>query len=340
MVNRLSHSYRYDYYFQTLSGGAEYTNHAASGQVQYYVLPEFTINTGLNYQQSEYFHAATTTAPESLMLYKSGGLFVGANYLKTHSPAFIEPFVFSTGYSLSTGFSSLTDSTHQDTRGRYYQNVVNLGMRSTGWKQEVAYLDFNYTSKRDHSPLELNSWSESFNLGLTSTRLPRTTINANATYLVMENSAGNAPGVFTGSTPNSSQTGRNLTYSVGIDHSVNSNLSLNAGGSRGKSKSSASYSLTNIQSQYDTIEEIFYAGVTFNYAISRDLSFRSSGRVEKRYIEPYSVGDITTYTANAGFDYRIRKVYLTVDYRYREDIVETLPRVQQQLLYVRLSRSF
>jgi hypothetical protein len=139
--------------------------------------------------------------------------------------------------------------------------------------------------------------------------------------------------------PSTSQTGRSLSYTISADHTLTSFLSLNAGASRAKTNSSTTFTLSNMPGDYDKIEERRYAGASFRYELSRNFTCRAAGRAEKRSTEP-NVQEYTTYSASAGFDYHVRRLVLSSDYRFREETSTSQLRIREEVLYLKLSRPF
>lgn len=339
-TGKLSHSYQYSY-TRLISGVSEYLSQGANAELQYDYLPDLAFRGGAAYSDSEYITPATATSNAAHYTKQDGRLYVGAQYRKVYSPDFLDPFTFSTGYDLASGYSKATDElTGQDGSGRYYQNNVTLGFRSTGWKREMVNLDYALVSRRDHSPVSNDYRSETFTLGLLSTRLPRTTINANGIYQSVRNSSGILTDAFQNFPANSTQSNRTLQYNASLDHAATSYLTLNAGASRGRSKLRADYTLANIASDSDTTDTLVYAGATLNYQFTRNLSCRALAREEMRRQEPGNGNDATAYIVTAALNYRIRKIIVNAEYRWREDIRENLYRVWQQYIFAKVTRPF
>lgn len=337
---KLSHAYRYNFARQ-ISGPSEYLSQGATAEVQYAYLPELKFRSGVVYSESEFTREATTTMSAVGYTMTDGKLYLGAGYRKVFSPDFLDPFTFSTDYDLSSGFSSTKDEqTGDEGTGRYYQNNVNLGFRSTGWKQELVSLEYSLVSRRDHSPLDNDYRSELYTLGLSSSRVPRTTIRANGTYQSQQSSSGVFTDIFLNNTSNTVQSSRTLQYNASVDHALRNYLTLNAGASRSRTTSQADYTLANITSDVEVTEVLVYAGATLNYQITRNLSFRTYAREEIRRRKPGESNDTTAYIVNSALNYRIRKITVNAEHRWREDIVKDQPRTEQQYFFVKISRPF
>ncbi len=339
-VGRVSHSYQYNL-TRHESGATENVSQSAAAEVQYAYLPELRFRGGARYAEIEIDREATAATSASNYTMIDGSVFLGAQYRKLYRPDFLDPFTFSTGYDLTSGFSSTeNEQSEEEGKGRYYQNNVSLGLRSTGWKYELVSLDYSLTSRRDHSPLDYDSRSEQTTLGLATSRLPRTTIRANGSYLTRQSSSNTLAGYFLQTPGGTVQSNRTLQYDASIDHALKSYLSLNAGATRSRTTSKAEYTLANITTDLETTDVTVYAGATLNYQITRNLSFRVFAREEVRRREPGDANDTTAYIVNSLLNYRIRKIILNAEHRWREDIRRDQPRNEQQYFFVKISRPF
>ncbi len=337
---RLAHMYRYDFSRQ-ISGASEYLSQSGAAEVKYAYLAELSFRGGIAYSESESIREASGPVSAARTTMSDGKFYIGAMYRKVYSPEFLDPFTFSTGYDLASGYSSTKDElSGEEGKGRYYQNNVDLGLRSTGWKYELVSLEYAFVSKRDHSPLNHDHRSERFNLGLSTRRLPRTVVSANGAYHSQRSSSGSYTGVFLNTPSDTLQNTRSLQYNASIDHALRNYLSLNAGTSRGRTTSKTDYSLANITSDLEVIDVVVYAGLTFNYHFTRNLSFRTFVREEIRKREPGDANDTTAYIASSALNYRIRKIILNAEHRWREDIYQYQPRTEQQYFFVKASRPF
>ncbi|MHB8843536.1 MAG: hypothetical protein ACYC7L_02205 [Nitrospirota bacterium] len=337
-VNRISQNYGYDY-AGTDTGGTEYKSQTGSGYLRYALLPELSLYGRMEYTESEYVRQATGTVPYDSSSLKSGGLGAGATYKKVYSPAFLDPFVFDTNYDFSTGYTETSTFTEGDLgSGIYYQNAVKLGLVSSGWKYETVSVDASYTSRRDHSPMNNNNMFQSYRFSANTQRVPRTAISAAVSYRIQESSASPFAGVFSPTAQGLNQNTRALDYSANIDHSLNQSVKLSAGATQTRATSNSGYTLSTLTTIYDTKVVQLYAQALFNYAFTRDLRFSASLREEQRMAD--YAADTTSYQATMGINHRIRALILSAEWRWREDVTDNSPRIFQQSLMLKVSRSF
>jgi hypothetical protein len=269
-------------------------------------------------------------------------LSAGANYDKVHTPPFLDPFSVVTGYNLSSGFANVQDeNAGTSNKGMYYENAVRLGLRSVGWKFETIALEYSYRSKRDESPLNADNSSTRVNLGVSTTRVPRTGIHASGVYSVDRNQSGTVPSFLTGMSPDDKQITRSLTYSLAANHAATPNLSLDAGVSQGKATSSSVYTLANYSLLGETIERRIYYGANYSNYFTRFLFFQAKAREEIRDMLKGATGnDSTARTVSSSVRYQLRRLFLSLEYSWRQDIYEFSPRTSQRLIFAKLSRPF
>jgi len=342
-VKRLAHSYLYS--FDSIEGsGTVYRSNRASARMSYFYLPELAFNGSGNYFNNDLNQSAVGLQGPSKSQVTSTALEAGIQYGKTFNPELLDPFALLTGYRYDLGYADVNDvTTGRTDPGWYYVNTFNLGLHSTRWRQENLNFDMSYMSRRDYTLLENDAMAQSYNMTFLTSRVPRTSINAYANYTFNEVHTGSIPaaaGIVSPIGADQTSHGRSLSYNLTVDHAATSYLGLNAGATRNKTKTTTDYSLASVSSSIDYIERVWYVGATLSYKLSRNFLLRSQVRHE---VYDYTTENNVDRTSNlflVGFDYQIRKLVLTGDYRWREDIRKVLPRVEQQSLYLKLMRPF
>ena len=305
-------------------------------RLSYRIIPELSLYGGVDLTTAEMTRKATATTPEETGKIDTGGLTAGLQYNKLFTPAFLGPFGFRTSYDLSAGFSESTGqlSGQPEGRGRYYVNSATLGFTSIGWKEEAFSLDYSYSNKRDHGPLENNSLDQRYNIAFSSKRLPRTDIFLSGYYQTRETSGfPTSLYAFTSSTNQS----RTLNYSATVTHRLTTELMLTAGATKGNSVSSSTYTLSTLPSIAHNQDELYYASANYLTALTRGLSFRAEAREELRRTLS---NDVRSHVARTGLDYRIRSLFMNFDYQWRQDVPDNNLRATYQYYTVRLSRPF
>ncbi len=340
---KLRHIYRYSYDHQetaTLDATAQF----AGAEVQYEVTTEFRVRSGLNYGTTERTTSEQTTSqPLAETSAKTGSFLLGANYSKTYDPSFLRDFSFNTTYDFINGYSKLKSETDRasDGRGLYYSNAFGLGLVSTRWTRDKLALDYSFNSKRDHSPFANNTKRQLVRANASTFRIPRTVLTALASYDVREAASGVRDDTFFMNPINTNQQSRSNTYSLTANYTANYYLSLNAGATRAETRSQAqNYTLAEVPTDpsiFKIYDEIYYAGAQFNYPIHRNLMYRASARDEYRKTK---TADSENYQVIMNLDYRIRMVFLSLEYRWRRDMADSMPDSTQQYYYARLSRPF
>ena len=334
--NGLRHYYRYRFTELTTTT-QHYATHDAEAEASYKLREDLTVRGSLRYLLSDYTGALGTASEENTRL-KAGGASAGASYWKLYRPAFMGPFGFNTAYDFGFGFTDLTSlTTGQQGRGRFYTNDLDLGINSIDWRRDTLALNWSYANKRDHSPAENNTWEQIYNLALSTMRVPRTEIRGSLNYMVQDLQVG-AGGEFFAQQSDTVQQRRSFNYDLSANYRASSYLNLGIGGLRGESTSST-YSLSTLAppSESDIVDEVYYAKADFTYPLTRRLLYRAQFREELRYRD---TGDIQAHNVNMYLDYRIRRVFINFEYRWRQDIPENDLRVTQQYFFAKISRPF
>ncbi len=326
------HYYRYKFY-NRLDATSEHSTHRAEARFQYDISKELELHGGLDYTLSDY----TSTMEDQT--YINGGLNGGRRDAKKYAPAFLGPFVIDTGYELGAGFTDFSDKVNpgKDGRGRFYTNNVNLGLRSEGWRKDNLALSYGFNNKRDHSPVNNDRWQHSYRLVIDTRRLPRTLIRGTATYTSLDNRYEEG-GIFQPDTTHQylNEQRRSSVYDLTVDHVVSSYIGLQAGASRGQDTSTA-YTLSSLPSTAVSEDDLYYVAANISYPITRRLRYRAQLREELRITE---ASDITNHQVKMFLDYRIRRIFVKFEYRWRQDIPENTARSEQSYYYAKLSRPF
>ena len=325
------HYYRYKFY-NRLDTTSEHSTHRAEARVIYDISKELELHGGLDYTLSDY---TSTTEDQT---YINGGLNGGLRYAKKYAPAFLGPFVIETGYELGAGFTDLSDKLDpsKDGRGRFYTNSVNLGLRSEAWRKDNLVLSYGFNNKRDHSPVANNYWQHAYRLVLDTRRLPRTLIRGTVSYTSLDNKYEEG-GIFQPLPDrNLNEKRRSSLYDLTVDHIVSSYIGLTAGASRGQDSSTA-YTLSTLPTTAVSEDDLYYVMANISYPISRRLRYRAQLREELRITE---AADTQNHQVNMFLDYRIRRIFVKFEYRWRQDIPENTGRSEQSYYYAKLSRPF
>lgn len=342
--DRWHHYYRYEY-----AGQKSQTNdlwrQKAEARVLYRVLPSLQVEGGADYYYSEYSAEAaitpTGTSPETKSSLTSGGLLTGLLYNYTYKPAFLGPFAFNTGYEFQFGLSKYTDNIGgPEGKGLYNSNNVTLGFTSSGWRNESLGLTYNYYSRNDNSPAENDSWLHSYRFNVGTRRIPRTNLYGYVSYISQSNRSAantllNPVGTFVGA-QNQSQDNRSFIYSASLDYLISSYFSFTATASRDRSRSQY-YTLSTLSSTAAFLENLYTATLNFAYPLTRSLIYRAAWYEE--YRDSASV-DRFTHEARMFLDYRLRQVFISLEYRWREVDPDVGQSIIQQYYYAKLSRPF
>jgi hypothetical protein len=337
-TNGLHHYYRYDFIDQKTSS-SEFTSNRGEARVIYRIRDEWRIQGGLDYSLSDYARKPNLTDPGEKTSLETGGLLTGVLYRKKYTPAFMGPFSFDTGYDFNTGFSNLTSETGgPEGSGWYYTNNVSLGINSTGWGKENLNFTYSYNNRRDGSPLQNDMWQHSYRFLVTTRRISNTKIHGSASYISQEYRSEAGSIFLTTSLAQQSinQQRRSLTYDLTAEHYVSASLSLAAGAVRGQSTSTV-FTLSTLPSKTVSEDLYYYGAANFTYLLTRNLFYRAQLREE--YRTSLST-DTQSHQMNMFLDYRIRQIFVNVEYRLRVDAPENTTRSTQQYYYVKLSRPF
>jgi hypothetical protein len=339
--NGKSHYYMYDFSEQK-SPSFDYTRQKAVARYSKKVGEDWRLQGGLNYGVEDYVQEPAAPIEKSRL--QTGGLLGGAAYLKKHTPAFMGALSFNASYDLTMGASDITSETGgPEGSGRYYMNNVGLGIGSAGWKNENVSLHYSFNNKRDHSPVENNAWQHAYRFTVSTQRIPRTAIRASLSYTAQENrnavvtpfSSSTIPTF--GSQVSTNEQRRSWIYDVTAEHAVSTYVNFTAGASRGQTNSTYYYTLSTLPSLVDSLDEFYYGTANFVYPITRNLSYRAQLREEYRRSQ---TDDTQGRQVNMFLDYRIRRIFITAEYRWRQDIPENSFRTEQQYFYAKLSRPF
>lgn len=338
--DRLKHYYRYNFRSQE-TVRQDYATHAGNAGVSYKLTSEVNMFGNVNYSQSELVTKATPSTAEFSTDLDSVAAGAGAQYRRVYNPDAFKAFSFDTGYSFQSGYNSYSSQTGgPEGSGLFYGNTIGLGMSSRGWAKESLSFNYDFTNRRDYSPVNNDTARHSYRGSFLTRRIVRTTINISASYTSQESHVARMGDRFIVSTEQTIQQQRSLIYSIAADHALNRYVGLNAGASRGQTTQNASYTLATASptSSTETEEILLYGGATLSYAITRNLNYKAAFR------EEYRDSNITRDTRSRHFDtgitWRIRQVFLNVDYRLREDMPADQLRTVQQLYFARISRPF
>ncbi|HWR72978.1 MAG TPA: hypothetical protein VN604_07395 [Nitrospirota bacterium] len=344
----LKHYYRYVFEERDTTR-INYFNNRAEARVRYKLSDEWYAQGGLEYRKAGFDQKATATTASSESDLTSAGVLAGLGYVKTYTPELLGPFSIVTGYDVTGGqndYSTTTLGALQGS-GSYYKNAVELGLRSTGWVKDQANLTSRYESQRDSSPLQNDVNSTLVNLSLSTKRIPKTDVSGffNFTSNEIRNEAGS---VFVNSpTFNQMTTVTNLTgldqqrrqtlYSIDINHYLASFLTLSAGASKSQATQNInSLSTLPVQSLTDTTN--MYGQARFRYQLARNLFYRVDLRETKQSVQ---TTDTRIHEGIMYLDYRLRQIYVNMEYRIRQDVPEEKGlRVTQQYSFIKLSRPF
>ena len=334
------HYYRYN--FNNRRGKtaltSEHTTQRAEARFIQRVSKELELHGGFDYKLSKYFRIGSAPGPEDDQdeTYKSGGLDAGLRYAKVYAPAFMGPFVFDTGYEFGTGFTSLSDNINKKAdKGRFYTNDLNFAFRSEGWKRDNMVLSYSYSNKRDHSIVANNYWQHAFRLALDTVRIPKTQVRGNVRYTSMDNSI-NEGSIHTSFYQNSlNEARRSYTYDLSADYRVSSYVNLLASASRGQDTTTP-HTISSLAT-YTQLRDLYYVNANITYPITRRLRYRARLGEELRVTE---TNDTRSHRVQMYLDYRVRRIFVRLEYRWWQDIPENSGRSVQSYYYAKLSRPF
>lgn len=352
--NRLSQMYRYDY-FTMEQANQDFVKHNAETRLTYRLTTEVSLLGGASLGETTNTQNDPSTGIYQKTEIVSESLLAGASYKKTFQPAFIEPFVLDTSYTLGMGMQDVSNTTNAATTdisggGWYYTNDAMIGLNSSGWKQERLGMSYNYFNRRDNSPQHYNTERNSYTFQASTQRVPRTNINATGNYSSEHNTSEGADSsifIVTGAgvvtVPNDRHT-RSFNYSLTADHFLNEYLAFSAGATRGVTTIN-NVTLSTLgpapgvaTSSGQAIENSYFGQATARYNFTRNLSGSLISRAERRTSR--SNPDVTEYTGTASMLYRIRMINLSGEYRIREQHTDGSPNSLQQYYFIKLSRPF
>lgn len=293
-----------------------------------------------DFSKMDYTREAAVGDPGERSYLDRAGLLGGVSYRKKNIPTFIGFIYFESGYDLSLGYSRLVSETNSaEGSGMFYENAVNLGV-GPEWEKDTMSLNYSYSNKRDNSPMNNDIWQETYRFSVATKRIPRTSLRGSVAYITQQNSS-EAGTIFTTSSVFGTQQGinqerRSLTYDLTSDYWVSAYLTLSAGASRGRSTSN-SYTLSTLTSKVDSNDEYYYGAANLNYPLGRYLFYRLQLREEYRAT---LASDTQSHHVNMYLDYRIRSIFVNLEYRWREEIPDNALRNTQQYFFAKISRPF
>lgn len=346
---RLRQEYSYSYSDSTadsvpVASAGSYQQ--AKADLRYRMTQTINVNGGVYYQAKEYERDPDPLLPadkgfnETLNAAAVQGGILYSQQVKSES---FGTWNLSSGYAGALGtndFGNEIDPAASGS-GTFYSNSITLGV-GTGWGKEDISAGYGYLSSRDDSPLNNDFWSSSVSLRINTTRIPRTRIQGTGSYIVQDYSAeGGAlflqlPSVLGGSMQQ--QFRRALTYDLTVNYSVTEYLRLNAGANRGKSASKYTLS-TLVPSELLVDDTIMYAGADVSYPVARNLSFLANLQREKRTANLSNVSTDTDRITTS-FTYRLRKLFLTAEYRWLKSQPENAAEWVTERIYLTLKRPF
>lgn len=334
--NGFRHYYRYNF-DKRQDVSSEQTTHRAEARLIYDITEELELRGGLDYTLS-YYTLAPGPLPTDLgndQTDINGGLNAGLRYDKKYSSPLLGPFVIETAYAFGYGFTDVSDEIDpsNDGRGPFYTNEANLGLRSAGWRRDNLVISYSFSNKRDDSPVNNDMWQHSYRLVLDTRRVPRTQIRGTASYTSLDSSYEES--VKTTQTQQGlNEKRRSYLYDLTVDHRVSSYVSLTAGATRGQDTST--YTLSSLATAV-TEDDLYYALANIFYPITRRLRYRAQLREELRMTQ---TTDTRNHQVLMYLDYRIRRIFVKFEYRWRQDIPENSARSAQSYYYAKLSRPF
>lgn len=346
---RVHHYYKYDYRAEE-TDSLDYTAHNLTGAVVYKINAELEARLGADFNALDYESVDEDTGNQSSNLL-AAGLLAGVSYSKQYKPDFLKAFFFKGGYDFVSGFEDYTDniSPEKSGSGLYYTNKLAFGIRSLGWARETLGFDYTFANKRDNSPLDNNAKSQALSLSFSSVRFPKTTINANVNYSSRRNTGDEGGAFLLGysySNAGFSQNERYYSYNFSVNHRFTNYFNATAGTTRGDTQSNL-YTLSTLSTPSSTsstssMTTAEYIEATFHYPLTRRLITHFTARDEYRTTED-SVGEVSRSQARyatVNLAYRIRAVFINMEYRWRQDIPDDDARTLQQYFYAKLSRPF
>ncbi|HAS52694.1 MAG TPA: hypothetical protein DCS42_00525 [Nitrospiraceae bacterium] len=247
--------------------------------------------------------------------------------------------MFDAGYDISAGISDFATETAgvDEGSGWYYGNAISLSLGSDGLEKEQMNIGYSYSNKRDHSPVNNDLWRHTYRASFSSQRITNTMLRGSASYTSQEDTSEGGSLVAT-QQPGTNQQRRTFTYDINAEHRLSAAVSLAVGATRGDTKSTL-YTLSTLTPPSVTIseDEVIYGSVFFNYPITRMLLYRANAREEVR---SSTGGDTRSHQINMNLDYRIRSIFMGLEYRWRQDIPDVGLKTEQQYFFAKISRPF
>ena len=342
----IKHSYRYDFARQLMEGttNTDLRVHKGDARVIYNLRESLRVQGGVEYSLTDYTREPELppgpgTDPGEISTLQTGGVTAGLLYKDKFSPRFFAPFVLDAGYDISAGSSSLSTETAglSEGNGWYYSNTVNAGFSSDGWEKESLNLTYMFSTKRDHSPVNNDLWRHYYRAFFSSRRIPDTSVRGSASYTSQEDTS-EARNYIIATEPGTNQQRRTVMYDVNADHTLSAYSTISAGASRGQTTSTY-YSLSGLlpSSASLTDDKLVYGALYFTYPLTRMLLYRAQVREEMRNT---TTEDIRSHQVNMNLDYRIRSIFVSFEYRWRQDIPEIGNKTEQQYFFAKISRPF
>lgn len=329
------HYYRYN--FNNRRGKtaltSEHTTQRAEARFIQRVSKELELLGGFDYKLSKYYLKGSQDE-----IYKSGGLDAGLRYAKVYAPAFMGPFVFDTGYKFGFGFTSLSDEAvllPDEGRGQFYTNDLNLGFRSEGWRRDNMVLSYSYSNKRDNSIVANNYWQHAFRLALDTVRIRKTQVRGNVSYTSMDNTQATGQNHTTYEQNGLNEARRSYTYDLSADYRVSSYVNVLASAARGQDTTTP-HTISSLAT-YTQLRDLYYVNANITYPITRRLRYRARLGEELRVTE---TNDTRSHKVQMYLDYRVRRIFVRLEYRWWQDIPENTGRTVQSYYYAKLSRPF
>ena len=168
--------------------------------------------------------------------------------------------------------------------------------------------------------------------------MTNTRLNVISTYSVLDSKA-DAGTEFLQSPVGINQESRQFTYDVNATYTATTFLSFQAGGGRSE-QSAKDYTLSTLgpaPGGQVQLSNVLYAEADFNYAFTRNMTYRAALRDEKRKSQG---GVVQNYQVNMDLDYRFRSIFVNTQYRWRKDSPQGGLKSEQQYVFVKLTRPF
>ncbi len=330
----LRHNYQYDHSRTAITPGRLLETDRIQARAYYKLTGEFDLLGGIDYNSSLSESESTNEKSEL----RNGSILTGIAYRNQDIPVFGSSFVGSTHYEFQVGFSNYSSlSGSVEGSGRYYRNNAGFGVGSKGWEFESLTLSYNYINKRDNSPVQNDEYEHTINVIANSTRIRSTRLNVLSTY-VARGSRAVAGQEFLNAQSQNQET-RQFTYDVNAMYTATEYLSFQTGMARNQASSSA-YTISSLGAAPGSkvmLTDVFYSEADLVVAITRNLRCRGMFRDELRKANS---GDVQGYQVNMDADYRIRSIFVTAQYRWRQDNPDIGQTNQQQSIYFKVTRPF